>query len=456
MSSKLEQIISGLIAEHGGEAQANRAFTFPHGEGGLLAFPGAMPEMDSTIPRASDFAAMLPLLPSVVQDQIFEVVTNQTAPSGTNPADACGSPPVPGNLAKAQITVPYGELYMGTQQINVTKAALRNTYADLNRQLQNSAVMNSPYLPEPVALNPSAINTPIGKAFMELAYDISLANSHVVHQGDPSLAAADSRLGFIKEYRGIDSWITTGYTDAVGGQNVPALDSKVDSYNKTLAGDIVDAVCDIVRAIRVEAEESGLGAVSHVALIHPYLRYPLIDLWACNYHTARCSPSDTNGRRLDLGRVTELRDQMLRGNYLLIDGVPLPIVTSYGHAATQAEDTGVWTSDIMLVPMTNLSRGGEPISYMEYVPYNVTDVATAIAQGMNEVRVLNGGLYMTAVDRAGFCLKYLFHAQLRFVMKTPWAAGRVDDVQWTVNQKFNHPGAGHTYNRGGGLITSGA
>lgn len=435
---------------------AQKDFVPPHGEGGLLTYPGVRPDMYSLVPRVGTFAASLPMYKSRFQTEIFEFLTGVTAQSGTNPDDTCGTPPQSGQAKIAQIIATYGTFYKATPEINAANAGKLKNRADLRRRLRNppfEEMTANPFVPMPVGAGPESFNTMLGKTFLEFGQGAMLDFAYTDWRGDKTKTSAQTQLGFIREYDGIDKWIKTGWTDVVSGATVASLDSQVVAYNATLGSDFVLALSNLIRTLVMEAELKNTPNATWDIVVHPRAKFALFDIWACNYQTARCLPTESNGLRLDVEGITRLRDEMYRGNYLLIDGERFRVMTDAGIQATQAEGgLGLWTSDVYIVPRED--GMGNALTYREYLPRDFAsndELAEIFGQAFGELRVMNDGLYMGGfVKRSAFCFTWYFTADVRLILERPDLAGRIDDVSFTSQTPFTDPFPGATYHRNGG------
>lgn len=421
-----------------------------HGPGGLLTTVGVRPDMYSAVPRVGTFAPMIPIFPSRNNNEIIEVLTGVTAQSGSNPDDTCGTPPVAGNLKSFQSIFQFGTFYKATQEINATTTGLYIDRADVDRRVRNPpSAAGNPFVPDVVAGNMTAVNTQLGKSYLEFAQGAMIDFALVDNNGDYTRAPAATQLGFIKEYNGLDLLVKSGWTDAITGQPVESADSTIVSYNAVMSSTIVNAVADAYRTVLMNGFIMGLPNVKYVIRLYPYMMFPLIDMWACNYQTARCLPADNAAGRFDLGTATMLRDSMLRGQYLLIDGEQVPIVTDAGMTATQNQSTGLWTSDIFIHAMED--GNGNALLYREYLPYTNPDTSLFQGQTFDEIRVMNNGMYMVGfLKREAFCFQHVFTSKTRLLIELGNLSARVDDVQYTSTAKFQNPIPGATYHRDGG------
>ncbi len=426
----------------------------PHSDGGLLTYPGVRPDMYSTIPRVGNFAANLPIQPSNPENEIYEVLTGQTADTGSNPANTCGDPAIAGVLKTAAVKVRFGQYYKGTPIYDASKAGLRAGRWDTDRQMINMQLpAGNPFVPSPVTIDTGSINTPVGKMLLELGQSVLLDFAYTHFAGDNSKAYTAARTGFIKEYDGLDKWIRDDYADFVSTADADALNSYVISGGVTLDGDFVAQLSDVFRTLRTDAELIGMPNVTWAITINPRMLYPLIDIWACNYQTARCLVDGVS--RQDVSTVTTLREQMYGGRFLLIDGERVPILTDFGLGATGgggaagtdvADANGTWTSDLLVVPMYN---AGRPLTYLQYLPYTNAELAEVQAMGFDQVRVINGGFYLMTYKKTGFCLSYQVTARPRLIMDTPFLAARIDDISFEATTPFRTPIIGTGFKDGG-------
>lgn len=425
-----------------------KAFVPPHGPNGLLTSVGVRPDMYSAVPRVGRMSAVIPMYPSRNQNEIIEILTGVTAQTGSNPENTCSTPPVAGNFKTCQQVYPFGTFYKATQQINISEAGLYIDRADLERRIINTPDMNSPFVPDVVRSDPTAINTHIGKALLEFGQGAQLDFAKVDFAGSSANSGAAAQLGFIREYNGIESLIKTGHTDAITGVACPAADSKVINYNAALGTDLVVDVVNAYREVLMRAEQVGLNNSSWAIMVHPRMKHDLIDVWACNYHTARCVPTDSNGRILNTETVSRLRDEMQAGSYLLIDGERVPLMTDWGIPITIDDATGVMTSDIFIPA---LSDGSRALLYREFFPYVSPDMSAFQGVNMDEVRVLNGGFYLMGYIKVSpYCYQYAFTAKTRLILDAPFLSARVDNVQWTPSVLGNNPDPAGSYHFNGG------
>lgn len=421
----------------------------PHGVNALLSAAGVNPNMHSTVVAPSNFAEALPLYPSENENELFEVITGQTADSGTNPENVCSNPTQTGYLKVAQVVATFGQIWHGTKQINVADHLKRLNRADINRNLLNYAG-NPANKYTPMLPTGNDINTVVRKEFLEFGTSMQLNMSHVMVQGLLTNTGASAQTGFIKEFDGISRWIRTGYTDNVSSVAAEALDSLVTDYGSGLLdGDAYTHLANVRRTLRMNGLNMGMGEVVHLLLMHPYAMFPLVDTVACNFYTTRCSTTGLNdGQSL---AVHALNQEMMNNMYIPVDNQRVPFVWDWSVPATYNAATDIWESDFFFVPL--MDGVGDALTYVEYLPFNTVAASELFNTGgpSDEFMLFNNGMYVARRSSGeNLCIIFKFHAQMRLVMRTPWLAGRVDNVDYNSSTPFRSPIIGDTYHKNGG------
>jgi hypothetical protein len=416
-----------------------------HGIGGLLSRPGARPEMWSALSRARTLTRYLPFYRSEYEDQIHELFTGQLDMVGSNGADFCAEAPTPGKLKVCQVSIPYGKLAISTDKITMQTVGLFKNRADTPRTLLNSGEADNRFVPEVLGQFPldtrdvgAVANYRAGVAFERLIGEIEIV-------GDPSKSPSATKIGAIREFRGLDGFIKTGYTD-VDGVTCPALDSAVINFNANVGAtasdtrDIVEVVTDMYVGLNDIARQVGIDMMG-AFVMHPYLFYALTDTWACSYVTSRCEFTSGNNNRLVVNGtdINSLRIDMLNGQYLLVNGIQVPVILADG-IPDGANGNNSYTQDLYFVP---LIANGRDTLYYEYVDMDNEYVRSLQAMTRaDEYFVLNEGLYGVSRSFSNGCLSWQYSAMTRMVLDTPFLAGRVDNITFTylVPSRSPYPG----------------
>jgi hypothetical protein len=135
---------------------------------------------------------------------------------------------------------------------------------------------------------------------------------------------------------------------------------------------------------------------------------------------------------------------MRNGNYLLIDGVRVPVVLddfiveeTEGDAA--ALGPGQFASDMYLVPLT--AMGGTPVTFFQHFDYR-SGATQAMVQGRVSSHFwTDAGQYLWTWDNQNWCIVWESKIEPRVVLRTPQIAGRITNVAYEPLQHYRdvHP-----------------
>ncbi len=428
----------------------------PHGLGGLLSGSGVRPNMFSTIVRPTNtFMSALPLRPSNKLNEVFEILTGQTATAGSRAADVCSEGPMAGRLKVMRQTIPFGTMKLDTEIDRIPDLGLRRDYADMDRTFENLETIDSPFIPD-VVRQGNNINTVAGKKMYEtgLSIERSVEYADIVGVGGSTSNEADL-LPWISQYSGLEQFIKTGYADSVTSVLAPAADSVVVNHNASIdsngvnGADFVTNVVDAVYAVREVARQVGMGDTVHAIVMNPKMFRAVAYKWACAYYTTACTGTTSNPNFQNSTEIVAARDEMLRNRVLMVDGEPIPVLLSTG-IPTPGVSSNVFNSDLFVVPM---SWRGNPLTYRQYFPLNNTDISQlSDILGPVAPRVMNNGLYLMGHRTTnGFCTKLEFVARMRLILDAPFLAARVNDVQFTYRAQTRDVRVGESLYRNGGV-----
>ncbi len=419
---------------------------------GIFSSAGVNPARFNATQRPRSMLPVIPFKKSDLINEIREIVTGVTAGSGNNAANFCGNPPAYGQLKTCQQTFTFGELYYKTQLNDLTKIGQRRNRADVPAQIYNAAAAENPFLPQVPGIGSitdtmSQLQTEFYTAGIGAEREISQ-----VHWVGTAGTQNNTYRGVMTQWLGLDGQIKTGYTDAVNSLACPAADSVVQSFNKDIAGtdanglDFVEALTDVYRAVTERARAVGLDWRG--ALVMRYEQFVrATDVWACAYSTYRCAGAQYEENNKDGMQVQALRIQMMRGQYLLIDGEQVPVIFDEGiPRETLANNT--YKADIYVVP---LSLSGIPTLYYDYFDMGNAYSREFASFADEETRVINGGLYLVGKRTTPFCVEYHFAAKVRLILEAPFAAGRLDDVWFTYLAKTREANPSASLYQDGGV-----
>lgn len=435
--------------------------TNPSGTLGLFGSPGVDPRMYATILRANgSFSSALPLLGSVILQERREIVTGINAPTGTNPTGFCAPGMTPGDMKISRQNYEFGNILADTQTVDLINTGAYWNRADQNRDIIPPQIQNAPFMPD--ILDGANVNSQAYKQFLQLGNNLSRASEIVLIQGNKTApnTGAGSQSFFISQPEGVDRLIKTGYADVTSGALTPAVDSRVQNFGAinvtgtAAQGTIVDYMTDMFTAIWMDLFGNGMGydegSSSFAILMHPRAWRPVTRQWPCAYNTMGCSVLATNNtQHLNITAESErqLQDQMYNGKYLMIDGMRIPVLFSWGvPLVTVAPDT--YNTTFYIVP---IRLNGEATTFIEY--FNTgNDFQNQLANitPAQNTRVINNGMYRIGKQDQPFCVLFKVAGKWRLRFDAPFAAGRIDNIQVTDRTRMRSPFPGDSYYVNGG------
>jgi len=130
---------------------------------------------------------------------------------------------------------------------------------------------------------------------------------------------------------------------------------------------------------------------------------------------------------VDAQDQVRFRDEMRAGRYLLIDGERVEVVTDDGIPELNGNESGAFprgcfSTDIYFIPMSVL--GGQAVTFLEYFQY--TNPAVTEALGLVLGRI--DGAFLTWPRQTNQCFVFQSKIEPRLVLRTPWLAGRLQNV----------------------------
>jgi len=280
----------------------------------------------------------------------------------------------------------------------------------------------------------NALQNEGAKALFEMAVAWARDFAQEMYTGNPTNNTA---AGGRKYFYGLDILINTNYRDAETNVPCPAADSLVQSFgnlrvdsNATAA---VRTITYMLRNLKYIAQRAGLDPAEWVIAMRWGLFYELTELWPIAYHTYRNTVNVNNQTLVNNGMdLSAMRDKMRQGQYLLIDGVEVPVVLDEAIAETTPA-AGVFSSSIYFVPLTVL--GGTPVTFWEYFNYDAPGAAMEAAR----MFAPDGSYYTSDTGRflwhrkppTNYCIQVLAKTEPRLILLTPHLAGRLTNIYYS-------------------------
>lgn len=418
-------------------AQVPHGTWFDQNTGGLFTRPGAEPEMFSTLVMPFDgmlLARLLKNQTTVITDPEYDILTGVKAGQGSNASDCCGDAPTAGFTKLCTQRAQFGDFFMKLPQITLNKVGQRINRADVDRRLINNPALN-PLLPDVVrsAMNP---NSTLGNLMFQFGVHAVRVWLRTLFHGSRANTGNNAELGFIREFDGLDQKIKTGHTDLETGNTCPAADSIVHDWGGSdigatvSGGDIVDLFAGIMYHLESMADDQGLLPTTWRIQMHRDLFWALTQIWPCSYLTNGCNVTTDSGERLNLSGMeqTQMRDEMRVGRFLWINGMRVPVdpVTAIQQSASGAG----FSSPVYFTPFDSL---GFQTTYVEAFDQENTQIQEFRNLAADaHYRTMNGGLWAMTSRQSGMCLEFYFAAQPRMVMRTPWLAARVENLNYSL------------------------
>ncbi len=403
--------------------------------GGLFSAPGVRPDRFSALPRVRTLARLLRVFPTEFYNDNISIVTGASADTGSNPDDFCGTPPTIGYLKQCTQTFSFGKWISKSKLNSLPEVGHLYNRADVPGQILNSAPENHPYIPDIMWRITDTRSQLQYELYMQgLAIERSL--EPVLIGGNPARLPAATERHWIKEFLGLDNQIKTGHTNT-NGVLCPSADSIVIDFNALITGTMADGrnitqvFSDLWYATQDRATQVNMDDANWAFVMRKEVFRVLTDYYAYTYATSRFFPATMAVGTPAVQMAEEanrLRIEMLQGQYLLIEGITIPVVFSDGLPFA-GFGNNVYETDIYLVP---LDWRGRPLLRFEYLNLN-----NPYIQQLNgflnpeKYRVLNNGLYAMTYNMQNFCEELLFAAQMRLILETPFLAGRIDNVRFS-------------------------
>lgn len=418
---------------------------------GAFSYPGVRPEMWSALARARSFLRLASLEASSVDNERIEVLTGQTADAGTNAAGFCGNPPSVGNLKVAQQLYTWGDYYVKTELNALAQTGSTKDRADIARRILNSGTVDNPFIPD-IALRLNDTQSALQHEFYKLGVSMERQSELVAIRGSAGTKNS-TYIGWFTQFGGLDGQIATGKTDVITGATVAALDSAVLTFNANISGngangyDIVENITALVRGLQDRADSVGINA-RHAIVMRKDAFYAIVDTWACAYATYMCDGSSTSPNNRDGMVIQNLRNDMLNGRYLLVSGQQIPVVFSDGILQENTA-ANTYKSDIYVVAY---EADGVPLLRLQYFDMGnayINEFANAF--GLDDVAVLNNGLFIVGKRTTGLCVEYHIQARMRLILDAPFLSGRVDDVVYSLVDPLKDAMPGTSMYSNGGI-----
>lgn len=445
-----------------------------HGPGSLLGLLGLNPTaINAMVLPTKGLQAELPYFRSDFEQEIFSILTGQTAGSGSEPTANCQDGTQPGQLKMCHQAWPFGRFVKDSQVLDVSRAGRlinRGEFVDMSIIGNPFTSMAEAGMTPPV--NPQdALKDEVAKKMNELWVDFYRAYGHLNFDGDPGNTSTSS--GGYKEYNGLNKLINTGYRDIYGNVTCPAADSLIQSFGSVTldanAQMAVTYVSQMIRALSYLGERTGLGDLDsgtlEIAMVMRYSAFlKLTEVWPCAYFTTMCTNLNTGSTQfVDAQRQIDLRNEMRAGHYLLtVFGHKIPVIIDDFITET-IPVSGTMQSDIYIIPLK--VTGGRPVTYFQYFNWNGPNAAVAEGNQMAVPGTFqatgDGRFLMVKKPVNNTCVQVEAIEKKRLICEAPFLGGRLTNVRYTVieherNATGTTPDGSYGYQPNGGVYYNAA
>jgi len=436
------------------------SFTPGHGSTGTFSQPGLSPEVaNAMVMPELGLQSMLPVRASRETNPLHAIFTGVTNLSdGNKPNGPCDDGVTPGLSKLCTQTYVFGRQVMQTPVVDVTRVGQivnRGEFTDFRLIGGPNFGQEAPSVPADIA---GAMRTELDKIMLEFRVSWAREYSKLIFTANPT---NNTGGGGYKEYRGLDLLINTGYRDAETGTACPAADSIIKNFasanistSASAATDILNQMTAMYRYLRSLARQTGLLPVQWAIVMPEMLHYELTKLWPISYLTTGATlvaAGQTNTQlAVDAGSQVALRDGMRNGQYLMMDGIQVPVV--FDDAVARGNSNGTFTSPIYFVPISVL--GGTPATYIEYFDWSAPGAAMDVIRALGidgAFTVTDGGRYLwVKKPQNNFCVQSQVVESSRLRLDFPFLAGRITNVSYTpiIGNRSPYPSDPDFYNGG--------
>jgi len=225
--------------------------------------------------------------------------------------------------------------------------------------------------------------------------------------------------------------------------------------DETADPDIVRVLTTMWRFVNHIASHTGLNPARWALSMRTSLFWELTDCWPCSYLTHRCDFGNAQaGVTINTPDNIRMRDEMRNGNYLVIDGVRIPVILDDNIVEETSDENGqipinCFASDIYLVPMT--VRGNTPVTYWQYYDYRAGTMQAVVQGRLSTFFWTDAGMYLWTFDTQNWCVVHEAKIEPRLILRTPQIAGRLQNVVYCPLQHPRDPQPDDPYFVDGGV-----
>ena len=427
---------------------AENAYLYENG--GLFGRCDGPSQLINALVGPIGFEKVLTWMGTNTQNEFVDAWTSITE-SGSEQSTACGDCISVSLQACAQLYC-FGRFCRQTQELQFDRLGVHG-----NAQVPTKALFGSVTDATGQVIVPQGAQ--LEDAFMiqsrSAGYALRFKNSQLLWSGNPS----NNNGQVYEEYKGFDLMINTGKFDVYTEIPCSGLDSFLLDYgNNAIQSDGALAITDYFRRVVLElrrrAEGAGLDWES--ATMYVVMTPNMWDGVAKRYACAGidlCAVSDANKEvSASADQAQNRYEEYLSREALPIYGRWYPVVLDSQIPETHGQPNGSCSDIYFIVTSIN----GETVTFGQYQDFNMTYGATRNEMvslfGSDDIAITDNGRFALVRDNSRGCFDLQVLTKPRIVMKTPFLAGRLQNV---CNNILGGPVAdptlsGTVYEPGGG------
>lgn len=392
------------------------------GPGGLFSTPGTDRAVLTTHVAPSGIDEFLPALGATITNPIFSLFTGVSDETGSEPEQVCDPAPT-ALMTSGTLTAMFGRIIRETPTIDYGR--LPQTIAGEPTDLSLLAAFGRG---GSLAVSTDAngiINDAVRGAMFTVGTQLQRKITKLLWSGNPA-ANNLSKPGYL-EFPGLDKQIVTGQTDAQTGVALPAADSYVKDAASSPLGtyDIVAELQAMMYVLKANGDRM-FGSVQHALAMTPEMFHALTDVWPIQYNTqAAANLLISNGVavNVDGGQLVSARDAMRASASIVINGTTYPVILDDGIASSVTN--GLHKSSIYALPLSVM--GGFPVLSIEYLDFSKAG-ALSVPGFTNQDFWTDGGRVLWSAVQQKTCFSLTARIEPRIVLRTPWLAGKIQNV----------------------------
>jgi len=476
-NNELMQALGQAIAPYLPQFKATGAPFGPylHGPGGLFGIEGLERDVISShISITGSLAEVIPvkMASTPTTNPYFPYITGFLRSDQQTKDAVCDAPPPAGNMKTCTLTTVYGRREFSTRELEINRVGeILNSGENNNLRLINSPLARdlAGLFSQRFALGQSmslAAGNEMAIRMVEVGVAFQRVLCPMVFDGNP---ANNSAGGGTKYFMGLELLVSTTKIDAFTGTACPSLYSDVKDYNyvdvldNSAPYNIMHVLTQMYRKLKRKAQQQSMWPADLRFVMRSQLFDHIADKWACEYGAYRCQftaeSSYSNAvQNFNDMEIVRMRDAMKTGQYLLIDGVKVPVILDDCMSEETAADNahipvGGYSSDIYLLPFS--IRGGEyDTLYWETKNYQ-DGTMTAVEQARaSQWFWSDGGRFLWGLNYpVNWCITMISKIEPRLILRTPQIAGRLQNVVYAPLQHWDDPLPSQDYWLDGGIPT---